>query len=195
LNKEQSSEWVHPKCAAQPRTHTTRRWAISEPEHQSPTVEERVAALEDELAVRDLLARYSFCADLRLADEWVDLWTADGVYDLGDANVSSYGGRWQGHESLRRLLTGAGMPPAGRAQHYTNGPQVVRIHGDEAVVENYSLTLVQDDDGRVAPWATGFNRWTLVRAGGRWRIRERIRREVGSPGAEKVLGATLSVPR
>lgn len=152
------------------------------------TLERRVEILEAERDIRALLTRYSITADLRLASEWVDLWTDDGVYDLGEGNVSTYQGRFEGHHDLRRLITGPGMPPEGRSQHYTDGPLQLEIDGDEAVGEGYSVTFVEGDDGRARAWALGFNHWTFVRRDGGWRIRERRRRELGSTAVADVVG-------
>jgi hypothetical protein len=80
------------------------------PEPQRPSIEQleaRVRQLEDERDLRDLLARYSFTADLYRGSAWVDLWTDDGVYNLGtgyepDGRTRSYEGR----EQLMDLITG-----------------------------------------------------------------------------------------
>ena len=45
-------------------------------------LERRVRELEDEREIRNLLGWYAYYADGRHDEEWVDLWTEDGVYDL-----------------------------------------------------------------------------------------------------------------
>ena len=143
-------------------------------------LERRLRALEDEREIRELLSRYSFGADVYRGESWVSLWTDDGLYDLGPS-VS-----YQGRDELMELITGPGMPPARHAQHHTEGPLVVRVDGDGAVVEGYSITYV--NRGAVNEvWNMGFSRWILRREGGQWRIAARHRREVGTDEQTQVI--------
>jgi len=147
----------------------------------------RLAELEDERDIRDLLAKYSFGADLYRGRPWVDLWTDDGVYDLGDQNLpDAYTGTFQGPERLLELITGPNMPPAGRSQHHVHGPLIVEVVGDEATAEGYSVTFVRHGD-TTGIWTVGFSRWTFRRVDGRWRIHRRERRELGSPDQTDVI--------
>jgi hypothetical protein len=146
-------------------------------------LEARVVELEDERALRELLTRYSFGADVFRGRQWVRLFTDDGSYDLGSQNVGGgYSGRFTGPDDLLSLITGPGMPPAGRAQHF-HGPMTFDISGDTATAETYSITYQLDERDRCEVYCLGFNRWEFRRAGGRWRIAARQRRELGS-GAE-----------
>lgn len=151
-------------------------------------LERRVDELEDERELRDLLARYSFGADVFRGPQWVGLFTPDGVYDLGAANVAgAYTGRFAGPEDLLGLITGAGMPPAGRAQHH-HGPARFTITGDTATAESYSITYQLDAGDNAEVYCLGFSRWTFRRVEGRWRIVERQRRELGSGAEAEVIG-------
>lgn len=151
-------------------------------------LEARLRQLEDERALRDLMAAYSFTADLHRGAPWVDLWTADGVYELGQHNVSgAYQGRFAGPEELLALITGPGMPPPGRSQHHVHGPVVFRVDGDRAEADGYSVTFVRREGEENAVWNLGFNRWTFRREDGRWRIAERQRREIGDPSQASVI--------
>jgi hypothetical protein len=152
-------------------------------------LERRVRELEDERALRELLTRYSFGADVFRGPEWVDLFTEDGLYDLGGANVDgAYSGRFAGPADLLALITGPGMPPAGRAQHF-HGPMTFDIDGDEASAESYSITYQLDEHNACEVYCLGFNRWRFRRADGHWRIAERQRRELGAGAQDEVIGA------
>ena len=152
-------------------------------------LERRIAELEDERALRDLLTSYSFGADVFRGPDWVALFTADGTYDLGAANVEgAYSGRFRGPDDLLALITGPGMPPAGRAQHF-HGPMSFAIDGDHASAESYSITYQLDAADRCEVYCLGFNRWTFRREDGRWRIAERHRRELGSGAQREVIGS------
>jgi hypothetical protein len=146
-------------------------------------LELRVRELEDERALRELLTRYSFGADVFRGPQWVGLFTEDGSYDLGSQNVDGgYSGRFTGPDDLLALITGPGMPPAGRAQHF-HGPMRFDISGDSATAETYSITYQLDEQDRCEVYCLGFNRWTFRREDGHWRIAARQRRELGA-GAE-----------
>jgi hypothetical protein len=151
-------------------------------------LELRVRELEDERALRDLLTRYSFGADVYRGPQWVDLFTSDGVYDLGAGNVEgAFTGRFAGADELLGLITGSGMPPEGRAQHY-HGPMRFDIDGDRATAESYSITYQLADGDKADVYCLGFNRWTFRRVGGRWQIAERHRRELGAGAEAEVIG-------
>jgi hypothetical protein len=154
---------------------------------QVAALERRVRALEDERELRDLLHRYSVGADVHRGAPWVDLFTEDGVYDLGGRNVEgAFSGRFEGAEELLGLITGHGMPPEGRAQHH-HGPMRFEVSGDDASAESYSITYLLDDDGEARIYCLGFSRWTFRRENGRWRIAERQRRELGARAEREVI--------
>jgi hypothetical protein len=159
------------------------------PTERLDALERRVRELEDERALRDLLTRYSFGADVFRGPDWVELFIEDGVYDLGGANVEgAYSGRFAGRADLLALITGPGMPPAGRAQHF-HGPMRFDVDGDEASAESYSITYQLDEQNACEVYCLGFNRWRFRRAGGHWRIAERHRRELGAGAQDEVIGA------
>jgi hypothetical protein len=150
-------------------------------------LELRVRELEDERALRDLLTLYSFGADVFRGPQWVGLFTDDGSYDLGSQNVDgAYSGRFTGSDDLLALITGPGMPPAGRAQHF-HGPMTFDISGDDATAETYSITYQLDEQDGCDVYCLGFNRWAFRREGGRWRIAARQRRELGSSAEAEVV--------
>jgi SnoaL-like domain len=150
-------------------------------------LEARIAELEDERAIRDLLTYYSFGADLFRGAPWVDLWTEDGLYDLVSGTADRPPTGYRGSAELKELITGSGMPPEGRSQHHTQGPLVIRVEGDRAIAEGYSVTFVNRPTGNEI-WNMGFSRWTFARVDGAWRIVERKRREVGDPEQVSVIG-------
>ena len=54
-------------------------------------------AVEDELAIRNLLARYGDAASRRDPDAWIATWAADCLWDLGGGRVT------RGHEETLTL--------------------------------------------------------------------------------------------
>lgn len=55
-------------------------------EHPPASLESRVLAIEDELAIRNLVARFADACNERDAAAFRTLWTADGVWEIGAPN-------------------------------------------------------------------------------------------------------------
>ena len=63
---------------------------------------------DDRRRLAELLGRYGFCADMGLHDDWLALWTQDGVYDIvASPATRAYGGKrrvFAGQAGLRELI-------------------------------------------------------------------------------------------
>jgi hypothetical protein len=174
------------------------------PEGTLSTVLARLQALEDERAIRDVVASYGICADTCRDEQWLDLFTDDGTQDVSTGAVATTAGtyarprRWEGHEQLAAFIgdpEGHHRPEAyGRVMHLTDANAVVRIEGDDAVATTYGLYLRRDGDRVVLEDAASM-RWTLRRVDGRWRIVERRRRGVGDDGYVENCDETAPAPR
>src|SRR5687768_5675810 len=66
---------------------------------QDPTLEQRVQALEDQLAIQRVITDYSAFLDARDYDGYVGLFTEDGVWQNGST-------RREGRAQIREMLTG-----------------------------------------------------------------------------------------
>ncbi|WP_439030559.1 nuclear transport factor 2 family protein [Gordonia terrae] len=164
-------------------------------ESRLAALETRVAELEDEKAIRELLSRYGYYADACLDDEYFDLFTDDCVMDVssGQADDPYSVVRWEGVEALREFLSvrtarhGDGF--YGRSLHMQGNNLAVRIDGPEAVASNYSFILQQaEPDIRLV--SASINEWVLRKVDGRWFVQSRIRRRVGAPDTADVVRAT-----
>jgi hypothetical protein len=142
-------------------------------------LEARVAALEaeagaarDERSVLDALLRYSRSIDLGLRAEWVDCFTADGVFDVrfpGDGAVPI---RCAGRAELEAFIARHTAPPEVFHKHVYVMPAIA-VDGDAATAAGYFIHLV-DRDGEAIMQSYG--RYTdQLRRGedGRWRLTER----------------------
>jgi 3-phenylpropionate/cinnamic acid dioxygenase small subunit len=153
-------------------------------ESELDELKRRVAQLEDERRIRDLIGRYAHFADLGHEEAWAGQFTEDGVYDLVSvvrAGVGYAGPvRFEGREALLRLIRDPAAHKAmeGRSLHIQDMNLVVRVTGDDAVAESYTMTLLREGDETVLRSA-GMVRWTLRRTGGNWRITEKRRRPAG----------------
>ncbi len=83
----------------------------------------QIQALKDELAIRNLVARYSDAVGRRNEDAWAATWTEDGVWNVGFVKASGRANvvkAWSGLMDHFRFVTQ--MPQSG----------FVEIDGDEA---------------------------------------------------------------
>lgn len=137
-------------------------------------LERRVRELEDKEQIRELIARYGFTADLGHSQAWVDVWTKDGVYDLGPDDKAA------GSDSLMKdiITNPVGHKTIENRSLHTVVNHFIRIDGDKAWAEAYSIVFVRGDEGYY-PWTCGYNHFEFERENGRWLIKLRLRRPVG----------------
>ena len=153
-----------------------------------PTLEQRVRAIEDDLALRDLMSRYAFYADSGQHDAWVDLFTTDGEIDLiGGESTGTHANhmRWSGTDELTSFIDDPDvhMSFEGRCMHITTANMRTQIKGDDAAAEAYYLLLLRKADDVVVAHS-GFTRLRFRRVDGSWRIRQRLRHTIGTDVAE-----------
>jgi hypothetical protein len=89
---------------------------------------------EDHVAISDLLARYCLTLDLDDVEGWVVLFTPDATYEV-------YGRRFEGHEGLRKMLSGA---PGGL---HLGGPPVIEMVDHDHARTTRNLLFVERGDG------------------------------------------------
>ena len=91
-----------------------------------PDFETRLRAIEDELTIRHLAARFSDCANERDYEGFAELWQAKGVWEIGSPIESRAVGVDDIVAMLKRLL----KPQLGFMQMTHSG--VVWLNGDKA---------------------------------------------------------------
>ena len=155
-------------------------------------ISRRLGVLEDERSLRALLTRYAFNADLGRSREYAALYAEDGAIDV-------YGSRYEGQDDiLMKFITGVGHRSIeGRCQHFTQGPLIFNINGDQAEAEGYSLVLVREGSipnplsGQLMPdirvYTASLNHWRFARINGDWKIVERIVRPIGDDAPAEVI--------
>lgn len=151
---------------------------------------ERVARIEDELAIRHLILSYGPSADAGLADRAAAVWLPDGEYDW-DANGRPHDGR----AAVEAMLLDdghQGLIHSGVA-HFA-GPPLVEVDGDRATALTYSLIMRREPEtGRFYLWRVSAARWDLERRSGAWGVRRRVNRLMDETGAGRtLLGDTLT---
>ena len=138
----------------------------------------RVQALEDDRAIRNLLARYGHTADTGDLDGFVDLYTADAVIDLpamsgegtdlSGATVTEGRMAWKGRDAIRSYTA---MVPDHLRMHLQDNI-VTHIDRDTAVAHAYQVSLTKKD-GLTSIVGASNNQWQFQRIDGQWRMKER----------------------
>jgi hypothetical protein len=134
-------------------------------------LQERVARLEDQVAIYQLMMSYGPSVDSGTSAFTAGLWTDDGVYDFD--NVSD---DLVGSQAIKEMVEGP------RHQSYIMsgcahlvGIPYVEIDGDRAVATGYSSLNHFDGEGFRIGRITA-NRWELTRTEGGWRVTRRTNR-------------------
>src|SRR4051812_40723019 len=110
---------------------------------------DRVGRLEDERGILATLYRYGHTIDYGPDDDWVDLFTDDGVWDslpneaLGP-NAKRITAR--GHDELRAFIATHTHAPVRWHKHFLAEPIIV-VEGDEARVSSYFVRIDRYDEG------------------------------------------------
>jgi len=140
-------------------------------------MERRLRAVEDRLAILDLEAAYAVAWDFGRAQEWAELFTADGWFEMTAAGNMPYL-RLTGHGELRGFCEQINKEWSGL--HYMHPPQL-EIHGNEAssVIFFEFRHLMRRDDGHVRQGNTGGHYHTrYVRTPAGWRMQSRVEKAV-----------------
>ncbi len=138
---------------------------------QSPTLEQRVQALEDQLAIQRVITNYSAFLDARDYDGYVGLFTEDGVWQNGAT-------RREGRAEIRQMLTGLfGEPEPGfvnRSSFHQIGNFEIDVDGDTARAKSRFVFIWRGDGGAPTPALSGQYHDELVRVNGEWKIKLRV---------------------
>jgi hypothetical protein len=159
------------------------------------TLEQRVQALEDKLAIYQLIMSYPLAVDSASVDFAESVWTRDGVFDRGSGDPEKHSGDFDGAygiESILKEVGGAALQTAREAglAHIMTAPQI-EIRGDRAAATGYTLMVARDGKEFRVRRPTA-NRWDLVRDGDGWKIQRRTLRLLdGSPEARALLGRAV----
>lgn len=147
------------------------------------SIAERLRALEDREAIRELIARYGPLADSGDAAGVAALFAPDAAYAVGGM------GEAKGRAAIAALIEG----PLHRAlmargcAHVLTSP-VIDLHGDRASARCHSVVFVREGEGWQAVRVAA-NRWELVRDGQGWQVTRRDNRLLdGSEAAQALLG-------
>ena len=155
-----------------------------------PTLEERLQALEDREAIRNLIARYGPGADCGDAAGVAALWAEDGSYSVGGMVDA------QGRSEIAALMTSdlhQSLMAEGCA--HVLGPVAIDLQGNSAIARGHSVVFRKTANGFEA-WRVSANRWELERATDGWQVRRRVNAPLdGSEAARLLLSPVWPAPR
>jgi hypothetical protein len=134
-------------------------------------LQERVARLEDQVALYQLMMSYGPSVDSGFSEFTARLWTDDGVYDFDNVSDDLVGA-----PAIKDMVEGPrhqGYIHAGCA--HVVGMPYLEIDGDRAVATGYASLNHFDGDGFRIGRITA-NRWEFVRTPAGWRVKNRTNR-------------------
>jgi ketosteroid isomerase-like protein len=144
----------------------------------TPTVEDRLRALEDERAILQVLYAYGHAIDYGAEEEFLDCWTDTALvtynFDVADRHVPSEreNMRFEGREQIAGFFQRHTHAPERYHKHWLVEPRIV-IDGDRATVSSLYARLDETGNG---PQLTSYGRYLDVAVrcpDGRWRLQER----------------------
>jgi ketosteroid isomerase-like protein len=157
----------------------------------SKTIEERLQALEDHDAIRQIVSAYSYSVDGCNAASVGALYVEDGVYAVGDMDP------FVGRERVAAITADKGHRAlvAGGVAHISL-PPFIAVEGDEAVATCHTMVARKGDDGFYV-WRLSASRLELVRGtDGEWRIEKRQNWLLdGNPDGPEMLASLHQVRR
>jgi ketosteroid isomerase-like protein len=144
----------------------------------------RVAALEDQIEIMQLVAQYGPAVDSGAGEAAADLWTEDGAFDA----IPHL--QMRGHDDIIDMVHGAGHQSLieNGCGHVLTVPHIV-VDGDHATGRSYALNIRWDATAdRFWVARVSANSWYWVRTTDGWRIAERINANLdGTPEHREML--------
>lgn len=141
-------------------------------------LEQRLRAVEDRLAILDLEAAYAVAWDFGHAQEWAEVFTTYGVFEMLPAGATPHV-RVAGHAQLRGFCEQINSEWSGL--HYMHPPKL-EIQGDAAtsvVFFEFRHVMRKFDGSHVRQGNTGGHYHTrYVRTPAGWRIESRVEKAV-----------------
>src|SRR6266849_1365833 len=120
------------------------------------------STLEEKDAIRELMARYCFHFDNGEFEDWLQLFTTDGAFDLGPR------GRFAGRESLRQFLNVIPLTNGRPMMRHCVMNSIVSVDGDRATARSYVVVVQGGDVPRIS--VAGRYEDRMTKAGGAWRF-------------------------
>lgn len=149
---------------------------------------------EDELAIRNVIARYGLAADCGDIETALACHTKDAVYVVSNPNAgrgdASNDLKLKGHTAIAEMLNSDMHQSLLPNCAHTVGPLVVDLQEQTAKVLGYSR-VYNNNNGKPELMRLAFNRWDM-RKDGTWKITRRESRVMGKDAAEVMIREGLN---
>jgi SnoaL-like domain len=156
---------------------------------------ERLAAVEDRLAILNLLAGSAHSSDVASASFWEAMLDEKAVMDRGSGRPEDVG-----KENILAIVQSPEQHSAIDAgmAHLAQLPYVT-VDGNQAVATGYILVVMPDSNASrvtlpgkgtspgISIYQLTVNRWELIRTPVGWKVSRRVVRPLASPDARQIL--------
>ena len=144
------------------------------------TIEQRLAAIEDKMAIKYVVDEFSNLADTKEIDKQVLLFTEDGVVaTVSNGQPSS---PLKGREQLKQAFSG--FLSNFHTVYHQNGQQTINLRGDKAEAVSYCRVILagKQNDKEMKTTLYTIYKDEFVKEAGKWLIKHRtsnfVHREV-----------------
>lgn len=135
------------------------------------SLEQRLADIEDRMAIKNVVDRFSNLADTKEIDEQVLLFTEDGVVESISNGMSS--SKLIGRQQLKEVFSGflAGFTTV----YHQNGQQTIDLQEDKASAISYCNVILigKQEDKIIKTTLYTIYKDEFVKENGRWLIKHR----------------------
>lgn len=155
-------------------------------------LERRLQRAEDELSIRNLIARYGMAVDCGDVQAALDCHLSDAVYVVSAPRAGRQEGgdnadlELRGHQAIREMLNSELHQSLLPGCAHTVGPLTVEVEDNRARATGYSR-LYHNSAGRPELMRLAVNEWELSRDGGHWYIARRVSQLISEPAAQTLL--------
>lgn len=157
-------------------------------------VKQRLGAIEDRLAIINLLAGAAMSADVASEPYWRSMYGETAIMDRGAEQVE------RGRNEILAIVRGPGQHAAADygMSHLSGVPHIV-IEEDRAIATGYLLVIVPGPatttvalpgkgvSRELAIYHLTVNRWELSRAAQGWQVTRRVVRPIATDDAREIL--------
>jgi hypothetical protein len=147
---------------------------------EKKTIEQRIAAIEDKMAIKYVVDEFSNLADTKEIDKQVLLFTEDGtVTSISNGQPSA---PLKGREQLKQAFSG--FLSNFHTVYHQNGQQTINLQGDKAEAVSYCRVILvgKQNDKEMKTTLYTIYKDAFVKEGAKWLISERtsnfVHREV-----------------
>lgn len=126
-----------------------------------------LSVLEEKDAIHETIANYCFHFDGGEFDQWVDLFTDDGVFDAGTMGVQ------KGKEALKAFLKNVRLTNGSPMMKHCVMNEIITVHGDQATAKSYIILVRSKGEGALVNGLAGRYEDQLIKQGDRWLFKNR----------------------